>query len=84
MATLASCPARFVTPVPRGRGQRSAPSSSIFATAISDFRFRCAMNITLTDYYKNLVQNLVKQGRYMDQNEAVRAGQRLLESGKLF
>ncbi len=38
------------------------------------------MNVTLTDYYENLVQKLVKQGRYLDQNEAVRAGLRLLET----
>jgi len=33
----------------------------------------------LTDYYENLVQNLVQQGRYADQNEVVRAGLRILE-----
>jgi putative addiction module CopG family antidote len=38
------------------------------------------MNVTLTDYYESLVQKLVKQGRYLDQNEAVRAGLRLLET----
>jgi putative addiction module CopG family antidote len=38
------------------------------------------MNVTLTDYYENLVQRLVKQGRYLDQNEAVRAGLRILET----
>ena len=38
------------------------------------------MNVTLTDYYENLVQKLVKQGRYLDQNEAVRAGLRFLET----
>jgi putative addiction module CopG family antidote len=37
------------------------------------------MNVTLTDYYENLVQKLVKQGRYTDQNEVVRAGLRVLE-----
>jgi putative addiction module CopG family antidote len=37
------------------------------------------MNVTLTDYYENLVQNLVRQGRYTDQNEVVRAGLRILE-----
>jgi hypothetical protein len=39
MAMRASYPARFVTPAPRGRGQRSPLSSTIFATAISEFRF---------------------------------------------
>ena len=38
------------------------------------------MNVTLTDYYEKLVQKLVKQGRYIDQNEAVRAGLRFLET----
>ena len=38
------------------------------------------MNVTLTDYYENLVQKLVKQGRYLDSNEAVRAGLRILET----
>lgn len=38
------------------------------------------MNVTLTDYYENLVQKLVKQGRYTDQNEVVRAGLRMLET----
>ena len=37
------------------------------------------MNITLSNYYENLVQQLVKQGRYLDQNEVVRAGLRILE-----
>lgn len=37
------------------------------------------MNVTWTDYYENLVQKLVKQGRYTDQNEVVRAGLRVLE-----
>jgi putative addiction module CopG family antidote len=37
------------------------------------------MNVTWTDYYENLVQKLVKQGRYLDQNEVVRAGLRVLE-----
>jgi putative addiction module CopG family antidote len=37
------------------------------------------MTVTLTDYYENLVQQLVKQGRYVDQNEVVRAGLRSLE-----
>jgi putative addiction module CopG family antidote len=37
------------------------------------------MNVTLTDYYENLVQDLVRQGRYTDQNEVVRAGLRILE-----
>jgi hypothetical protein len=39
MATCASYPARFVTPAPRGHGQRSSLSSTIFKTAISKFRF---------------------------------------------
>jgi excisionase family DNA binding protein len=38
------------------------------------------MNVTLTDYYENLVQKLVEQGRYADQNEVVRAGLRLVEA----
>ena len=38
------------------------------------------MNVTLTSYYENLVQELVKQGRYMDQGEVVRAGLRVLQS----
>jgi putative addiction module CopG family antidote len=38
------------------------------------------MNVTLTDYYENLVQKLVKQGRYLDPSEAVRAGLRILET----
>ena len=38
------------------------------------------MNVTLTDYYENLVQRLVKQGKYADQNEVVRAGLRALET----
>lgn len=38
------------------------------------------MNITLTDYYENLVQELVRRGRYTDQNEVVRAGLRVLEN----
>jgi putative addiction module CopG family antidote len=38
------------------------------------------MHVTLTDYYENLIQRLVKQGRYLDQNEAVRAGLRILET----
>jgi putative addiction module CopG family antidote len=42
------------------------------------------MDVTLTDYYENLVQKLVKQGRYLDQNEAVRAGLRLLETIEQF
>ena len=37
------------------------------------------MNVTLTSYYENLVQALVKQGRYVDQDEVVRAGLRVLE-----
>jgi hypothetical protein len=39
MATRASFPARFVTPARRRRGQRSPLSSTIFETAISEFRF---------------------------------------------
>jgi putative addiction module CopG family antidote len=38
------------------------------------------MNVTLTDYYENLVQDLVKQGRYTDPNEVVRAGLRALQA----
>ena len=38
------------------------------------------MHVILTDYYENLIQRLVKQGRYTDQNEVVRAGLRMLES----
>jgi hypothetical protein len=37
MATHTSCPARFVAPAPRGRGQRSPLSSTIFETAIFGF-----------------------------------------------
>jgi putative addiction module CopG family antidote len=37
------------------------------------------MNVTLSNYYEDLVQQLVKQGRYVDQNEVVRAGLRSLE-----
>jgi putative addiction module CopG family antidote len=37
------------------------------------------MNVTLTSYYENLVQELVRQGRYVDQDEVVRAGLRVLE-----
>jgi putative addiction module CopG family antidote len=40
------------------------------------------MNVTLTDYYEQLVQQLVKQGRYLDQNEVVRAGLRSLEKAE--
>jgi hypothetical protein len=36
MAMRASYPARFVTPAPRGHGQHSSLSSTIFETAISD------------------------------------------------
>jgi hypothetical protein len=35
MAMRASCPARFVTPAPRGHGQRRSLSSTIIETAIS-------------------------------------------------
>ena len=38
------------------------------------------MNVTLTDYFENLVQKLVRQGRYTDQDEVVRAGLRILET----
>jgi hypothetical protein len=41
MATRASCPAFFVSPAPRGRGQHSPLSLRIFATAILEFRFNC-------------------------------------------
>lgn len=37
------------------------------------------MNVTLTDYYENLIHDLVQQGRYTDPNEVVRAGLRVLE-----
>ena len=38
------------------------------------------MNVTLTDYFENLVQKLGQQGRYTDQDEVVRAGLRILET----
>jgi len=38
------------------------------------------MNVTLTDYYETLIQELVKQGRYKYQNEVVRAGLRALQT----
>ena len=40
------------------------------------------MNITLSSYYEELVQQLVKQGRYLDQSEVVRAGLRSLEKAE--